>query len=359
MKLIKIKCEHCGATMKVNSDLDEIECKYCGDKIIIDDKATELRRVENVKLESRKSNHEQKLKEIRDFKELKEEEAFKKKKIDKILVISIVVAGFFTIGGGFRVSSIFSIIQIICFLISWLMGMKIIKSSSNNSYMIPAAIGYLLIIPFLAFINTEFDFSDKEACQKIDWNDIYLNKELVNIKSPKGEIISNTKNGLYLRICNINLKDYNNYVKSLKQKGYKIDIEDNTNTFLAYNEEGYKIYIIYDEDDKELTIDLDEPIEMSKIKWPNYGLAKKIPTPSSLYGKISSDSDDFFGAYIGNTSKKEFEEYVEACRKKGFTKNHTKTETYYSANNFWNYEITIEYLGNKTMHISIEEREND
>ena len=58
MNLIKLKCENCGAQLEVNSDLDKINCNFCGAEILISDEATELRRVESVKLESRKKNHE-------------------------------------------------------------------------------------------------------------------------------------------------------------------------------------------------------------------------------------------------------------------------------------------------------------
>lgn len=59
MNLVELKCKHCGAVLKVNSELNEITCNYCGNKMLIDDEATKLDRVENVKLKSRKQNHEQ------------------------------------------------------------------------------------------------------------------------------------------------------------------------------------------------------------------------------------------------------------------------------------------------------------
>ena len=61
MKLIKLKCENCGAMLEVNKDLDKINCNFCGQEILIDDAATEIRRVEDAKLQARKANHEQTL----------------------------------------------------------------------------------------------------------------------------------------------------------------------------------------------------------------------------------------------------------------------------------------------------------
>ena len=59
MKIVKMKCENCGAKLEVNKELDKISCNFCGSENLIDDEATELKRVEEVKLEARKQNHEQ------------------------------------------------------------------------------------------------------------------------------------------------------------------------------------------------------------------------------------------------------------------------------------------------------------
>lgn len=37
MKIVELKCSKCRATLEVNSELNEISCNYCGNKMIIDD----------------------------------------------------------------------------------------------------------------------------------------------------------------------------------------------------------------------------------------------------------------------------------------------------------------------------------
>lgn len=37
MKVVKLKCPECNATLEVNSDLENITCNYCGAKVLIDD----------------------------------------------------------------------------------------------------------------------------------------------------------------------------------------------------------------------------------------------------------------------------------------------------------------------------------
>ena len=43
MKLVKLKCEGCGATLKVNEELKKVTCNYCGTEFFIDD---EVKRIE-------------------------------------------------------------------------------------------------------------------------------------------------------------------------------------------------------------------------------------------------------------------------------------------------------------------------
>ena len=40
MKVIKLKCDECGATLEVNRELKKIYCNYCGAEAILDDGST-------------------------------------------------------------------------------------------------------------------------------------------------------------------------------------------------------------------------------------------------------------------------------------------------------------------------------
>lgn len=94
MKLIKLKCDNCNATLEINSELNEIICNYCGNKILIDDEASRISRVEEAKLKARKNQHEQVLKEKREMDEYKEEK--KKKKFKEELIPYIGICALFT-----------------------------------------------------------------------------------------------------------------------------------------------------------------------------------------------------------------------------------------------------------------------
>ena len=100
MKLIKLKCNRCGAVLKVNSELNEVYCNFCGNKMIIDDEATNIDRIETAKLKSRKTNHEQTIKEkIDDYELNKIIRADKRKtKIKASIILGIIGIVLMTIG---------------------------------------------------------------------------------------------------------------------------------------------------------------------------------------------------------------------------------------------------------------------
>ena len=98
---------------------------------------------------------------------------------------------------------------------------------------------------------------------------------------------------------------------------------------------------------------------MKNIIWPTTGLATKIPKPNSTLGKISLDDSDTFSVYIGNTSEEDFENYIKVCQEIGYVNNHSKSDKTYSAENNENYELVIEFTGNKTMYISVDAPEEN
>ena len=81
MKLISLKCPDCNARINVNPELEKIICNYCGAEIYVDDEASKLDRVENVKLKHRIKNHEQDIQEIIDKEKIKEEKLKKEWKL--------------------------------------------------------------------------------------------------------------------------------------------------------------------------------------------------------------------------------------------------------------------------------------
>lgn len=58
--------------------------------------------------------------------------------------------------------------------------------------------------------------------------------------------------------------------------------------------------------------------ENGPLEWPSSGLATMLPKPSSDKGEVHTNTDDTFRADVSEYSTSDYEEYVTACREKGF-----------------------------------------
>ena len=276
MKLIKLKCENCGADLEVNSELDKINCNFCGAKILIDDNATELRRIEDVKLQARKQNHEQDLKERQEKleQELKEKEIlkkatdkdrFKKSKTSKLLLFIFAIAIILLFANISITAKLFAGLQAVLALGSWLMGMEIVKEPFKGLRIIATIFVFLLIIPVLTESTKEIRY------KTINWDYMVLKDRLPKPDGTKGRIITNSDNGLYVYIEG-NEDDFREYIQKCKEYGYTIDQDNSTNSYEAKNTDDYSIDIHYYEHRGEYSINLDEPYE-------------------PVYGQIGSDTN--------------------------------------------------------------------
>lgn len=359
MKLIKMKCESCGATLKVKENIDKIHCEYCGAEILIDDDATELQRVEEVKLKARKENHEQSMRErqelheqkLKQRKELEESNStlnFKKSKFSKILLVFFAISILFFFTGNGALVKALTVIQALLFIGSWLMGMKIVKEPMKGMHIILAIVAFVLIIPI---VRTGGGTSQK--AEKIVWDNITMHEILPEPLGKKGKILSDTDTDLSIYIYNQTKEDYTKYVESCKEKGFIIDSENETNSYDAFNNEGYKLRIYYNNSSKEYHVDLESPIQMKENAWSDSTLANMLPKPKSTKGKVESDSKNYYIYYAGDTSLDDFNDYVNKLKKENFNLDYSKTEKSYSATNKSGYKVSVSYEGFNTIRISI------
>ncbi len=365
MKLVKMKCEQCGALLEVDKASEEITCKYCGAKILIDDEATELKRVEEVKLKARRENHEQALKErqelldqeIREKKQREEaysKENFKKSKFSKVLIVFAVLCAIIMIARGFNIAGVIAFLQTALFLTAWLMGMQILKEPKKNLHTILGIIGFVLIIPFFIFGNINFEKYDK-----IVWKDMTMGELVPAPNSNKGKIWDNDSEELHVDINKVSEKDYKDYVEKCKSKGFTIDQETENNSYVAYNKDGYKLEIDYSDYNKEYSIYLYAPIEMKENAWSSNTLSNKLPIPKSNYGKVDYESESSYTYYAGKMSIEDFDSYITEVKNKGFTLDFYKQDKYYSAKNQDGYKAIIEYEGFNIVKIHIEKVTED
>lgn len=259
MNLIKLKCENCGATLEVDTESDKITCNYCKSEILIDDEATSIRRIEDAKLKARIENYEQDIKEKRDIEEMESKEKFKKSKFSKVLLIFFAIAILFFFAGFGLWIKFLTFTQAGLFISAWLMGMKIIKEPMKGLNIIFAIIAFVLIIPIIRTGGGNTTSSQKY--DKINWNYIILKEYLPEPNENKGKILTNSDEHLSIYISAKSEDDYREYIEDCKDFGYIINAKNNTSSYDAYNEKGFKLRIWYSEYSKEYHISLDKKAE--------------------------------------------------------------------------------------------------
>ena len=190
--------------------------------------------------------------------------------------------------------------------------------------------------------------------EKIDWDDMVLGAQLPQPPAKKGQIHTNTADELWVDIEKISGKQYADYVQACQTVGFTVDAKSNSSSFSAYNAEGYKLELSYYGNREGLSIQLEKPMEMGPITWPDSEAGRQLPAPKSLTGKFSFEYDDNFFVYIGGTSRDDYNAYVSACRDKGFTVDYNKGDNYYRANNDAGWQVSIDYVGNQIMSIRID-----
>lgn len=250
------------------------------------------------------------------------------------------------------VSSIIAIISIILIVVSILIEKQVIRNIKKWISIILLIVSFIIIIPYFSLFK--INITDYE---KYEWNDVVLANVIEKPKSSYGKIISNSDKYLSLDVKDVSKTQFADYIKICKEKGFDIDVEQTEITFLAYNKDGYKLYIYYNEINKKMSISLDAPMELGTLVWSESELAKLVPTPKSTIGKIEKDDKTSFVAYVGNINKSDYNEYVTSCSNKGFNVNSSNTNKEYIAKNENSYKILLNHVGNNIMKITIYEPE--
>lgn len=223
-------------------------------------------------------------------------------------------------------------------------GMENKKSFSKKEFLIA-----IIVVLFLAGIG----YYRKYVANKIEWNSLVLAHVLPEPKSEFGNIIVNSGKYLSIDIFKTSKEEFKEYVSKCQTIGFEIEKEISDISYKAFNKEGYKLYLWYDEQDKELSIQLDAPIEMETLIWPNSEIASLLPVPDSDIGKIEIESPDYFSLYVAGMSKDDYNAYINECYEKGFSLDYYKGNGYYYGNNKEGYEVHVQYEGNNVVYIRI------
>lgn len=352
-------CSNCGGQLEIDTSKEYTECPYCGTKYSVSDLLgdTEAVRVEKIKSQAykevEKGKQQIESERLKQEAQKNEEETvrkFKKGVLSKLLVVFIIIDSLFTVlafVNGSIASGLVGLLGIALYILSFLLGLRIIKTKAKNLHIITTIVALILAFPFLALMGNK---SNTQDYKDFDWNDIELHEFLPEPKSHSGEIITNTDESLYMGI-KASESDFDEYVKACKEMGYTVETNESNQLYSAYNSDGYDLSLIFYDD--HYSLNLDVPEKMEEIEWPDSDLAKMLPVPKSKTGKINNDSSDYLSVLIDKTSESDFKEYVKACKEKGFDVDYSNGDDYYNAKCSDGYELEIRHNVLNIMEISL------
>lgn len=358
-------CSNCGGQLEIDSSKEYTECPYCGTKYSVSDLLgdTEAVRVEKIKSQAykevEKGRQQIESERLRQEALKNEEESvrkFKKGALSKLLVVFIIIDSLFTVlafANGSIASGLVGLLGIALYILSFLFGLRIIKTKAKNLHIITTIVALVLAFPFLALMGNK---SNTQDYKDFDWNDIELHEFLPEPKSHSGEIITNTDESLYLGI-KASENEFDEYVKACKEMGYTVEANESKQLYSAFNSDGYDLSLIFYDD--HYSLNLDVPEKMGDIEWPDSALAKMLPVPKSKTGKINNDSSDCLSVSVDKTSESDFKEYVKACKEKGFDVDYSNGDDYYRAKNSKDYSLEVSLSAFNVMKIYLSAPEEE
>lgn len=255
VRTIRLKCKSCNALMDIDENEKEVVCPYCGARewILDSDEVTvqkiksstqkemEFAKMEN---ENRKAAHQE---------EKEEQKNYRKSKLCVITLIFTFISLVMMISSFMShhiLSGIIATFQTGLFVVSWLMGMHIIEDKKRVLHVALAMLGFLLLIPFMLCNNGK-------DLNKLNWPAHGLAVQLPDPKAKYGDVIIDDVDKLYVSVDKYTDKDYENYLNACQKMGYALDSEESGSSYIAHNEDGYKLLLSYYTD--SMNIELNAP----------------------------------------------------------------------------------------------------
>lgn len=352
-----IKCSKCGAEL---SD-DTRFCSYCGNKIeattpppiVEDDETPDSSQSEPANASTPRSDAPKSLAD-----KIKDKASDKWRKLNtysKVTTVAIAVFVLLCLVAflfGKTAAGIIAVLQIVLTVAALLMKKQIIKVPKSWIHFVALALAVVLLVPYVSLFK--LDYGDAE---KFAWSDILLADVVPEPESRFGEIIGNSSEYLSLYVYRTSAADYGEYVDACKEKGFTVEADQSEQSYYAYNADGYKLSLYYDESNSKMHIGVDAAEQYGTLVWPDSIIASMLPVPASTTGEITQDDDKGFQAYVSNTPIDEFKNYVAACADRGFNIDAYESDESYSAENSEGYKLSVSYQGNSVISISVDEPE--
>lgn len=322
-----IKCSKCGAELPDDTKF----CSHCGNKI---EATTSL-------ADKAKGKSSEKRNKLSTY-----------GKITTIAIIAFALLCILAFLFGKIAAAVIAILQIVLTVVAVLTKKQIIKAPKSWLHIVALVLAVVLLVPYVSLFSADYGNAEKFA-----WPDISLADVIHEPKSHFGEILSNSDEHLSLYVYKTSAGDYSKYVDACKEKGFTVEAEQSDRSYYAYNTDGYKLSLYYDENDSKMNISVDAAKEYGTFVWPDSTIASMLPAPKSTTGEITQDDEKGFAAYVSNTPIEDFNAYVAACSDAGFNIDSSDYDESYSAKNSEGYKLSVSYQGNGVIFISVDEPE--
>ena len=194
----------------------------------------------------------------------------------------------------------------------------------------------------------------KKEKETFDWTLLELHDMLPQPTSNFGQVYCDDEEELRLSVEEITKEDYKAYLSACKKQGFTVDAENSSGNYEAYNDSGFLLRLTFYASMEEFNIELTAPMKMSALSWPTIGPGSLLPKPESNMGNVTNDSKHCFAAYIADTTKDQFEAYINKCIKAGFDVDYNKGDNFFNADNEEGCHLRLDYEGNNIMFIRID-----
>ena len=266
----QIICANCGGELNIDPSSETAACPYCGSSYDVSDTigGSDAIKIEKIRSEAYKAtenarlNHEKEQNKM--FAKNAELMRFRKGKLSKILIIFSVICLLFGVVGiqnGEIPAACVAFGQTALFIVSWLMGMQIIKVKTHRLHNALALVGFLMIILFIIAvgIGRSYDSGYEKVYEKTKWSSLTLAQYLPDPPNDMMDVIIDSEDSLSVDIDNVSRESYKSYIEACKEKGYNLESSMLTGSYSARNADGYKLNLYYYSDKKEMDINLDIP----------------------------------------------------------------------------------------------------
>ena len=288
---------------------------------------------------------------------------FQKSKLRIVLIVFSVISALFcavAFSDGKILAGVIAIAMFALFILAFLMGSNVIKEKIANIKLIPIILAFSLLVPYFYAWDENLETPDNQnklpnekIYEILDWDELVLGNMLPRSNFVSGRIITNSDSELQIYLADATKTAFLDYIQKCKSRGFTFDSSQSTNDYDAYDDNGYRLYLHFNETDSELSIKLYDPVKRNNLNWKTVPLMENMPTPPSMVGEFLLNFDWTVSVYVLDVSYNDYELYVDKCIDAGFTIDFSRYETLFYGDNKGGDELKVSWEGNNTMHISI------